>query len=162
MLFRSFSLSEKLSIFTNIATNPKEILAEANIEEDSMDKLKDPEIIKFSKILSVHTKQRNTRLCRKFQNTYVCRQVSLKPCNTTIGLKSLPFKNNHENFEQLSSLRKKEKGHRICIEFRYQEQPFQKNKYLFTKEDHTSQRVGFSNQISLHDIFSGYHKMIPL
>ena len=84
-----------------------------------MGKLKKPEIIKLSKILSLHTKQRNTRLCKKFQNAYVCRQASLKPCNTTIFLKSLPLKKNHKIFELLSSLRKKEKGHRICIDFRY-------------------------------------------
>ena len=69
---------------------------------------------------------------------------------------------NQKIFEQLSSLKKKAKGHRLCIDFRYQEQPFQKNKYLFTKKDHTLQRVGFSNQISLHDSFLGYHQMIPL
>ena len=89
---KKFSLSEKLSIFTNIATNPKEILVEADIEEDSMGKLKKSEIINLSKILSLHTKQRNTILCKKIQNTYVYRQASLKPCNIAIGLKSLPFK----------------------------------------------------------------------
>ena len=88
-----------MSIFTTIAIDPKEIFAKADLEEDSMGKLKKPEITKFSKILSLHTKQRNTRLWKKFHNAYVCRQASLKPCNITIVLKSPPLKKNHENLE---------------------------------------------------------------
>ena len=41
----------------------------------------------------------------------------------------------------MSSLRKKAKGHRLCIDFRYQQQPFQKNKYLFAKKDHTDEQL---------------------
>ena len=41
--------------------------------------------------------------------------------NTGIVLIILTFKNYHENLEELSSLGKKAKGHRLCIDFRYQE-----------------------------------------
>ena len=50
----------------------------------------------------------------------------------------------------------------FCIDFRYEEKPFQRNKYPFSRTDHDSQNLGVSNHISLHDIVSGYHQMIPL
>lgn len=92
----------------------------------------------------------------------MCREARLKPCNIDTILRSPPLKKDHKNLEKLMSLRKKEKGHRLCMDFRYLDQPSLKNKYLFPKIDHTLQRVGVYNRMSLHDSFSGYHQMIPL
>lgn len=117
---------------------------------------------KLSKTLSLHTKIKYIRLCKKFQDAFVYRNEILKPHDIEIFLKRSSFKKNTETLGQMVSLTKKSKGCRLCIEFRHLGKTSMKYKSPFPKINHPMPKVGVPNRISLHDSVSGYHHMIPL
>ena len=50
----------------------------------------------------------------------------------------------------------------MCLDFRNLDKPSLNNTHLLPKIDHTTQKLGVSNHVSLHDSILGYHQMIPL
>ena len=159
---KSFVPSEELLTLTNIAMDPKGLSTGTNIEEYNVGSLGRPKNIKLSRALSLHTKLKYIRLCKKFHDACVYRNESLKPCDIKIIQKRSPSKKYYETLGKVVSLTKKAKGCRLCIDFRYLGKTSMKYKYPFPKINHPMPRVGVSYKISLHDSVSGYHQMIPL
>ena len=60
------------------------------------------------------------------------------------------------------SVRKKAKGYRPCIDFRYLDKTSLKNKYHFPKINHTLLRVEGSNKLSSLGSVSDYNQVIIL
>ena len=76
--------------------DPKGVSTGTDIEGYNVGILGRSKMIKLSKTLSLYTKLKYIRLCKKFQDACIYSDEILKPCDTDIIKKMFPSKKDHE------------------------------------------------------------------
>ena len=125
--------------FNDVARKQKMESTETDVEEWNIGKIREPKMIKLSKTLPPHIKQKYIELWKNFKDDFEKGKDDLKPYDTNIIQNRIPPKENHKPFRQIVSVRKKTGGFMLWIDFRNLNTPFPKESFPLPKINHTLQ-----------------------